>query len=49
MRSHGDNSSRLLVRDLAQAKQLMHDAHTKCLIANSMRCEVVVDETVEEA
>jgi organic hydroperoxide reductase OsmC/OhrA len=29
-----------------QARQLMHDAHAKCLVSNSMRCEVLVDATV---
>lgn len=28
------------------AGKVMHDAHTKCLISNSMRCEVVVEADV---
>lgn len=29
-----------------QAKKVMHDAHAKCLVSNSMRCEVVVEADV---
>ncbi|MFA5943101.1 MAG: OsmC family protein [Candidatus Thermoplasmatota archaeon] len=29
-----------------QAQQLMHDAHAKCLVSNSMRCVVEVEATV---
>ena len=28
------------------ARKVMHDAHSKCLISNSMRCEVVVEANV---
>lgn len=28
------------------ARKVMHDAHAKCLISNSMRCEVVVEGDV---
>ncbi|MHB1261022.1 MAG: OsmC family protein [Thermoplasmatota archaeon] len=31
------------------ARKVMDDAHTKCLVSNSMRCEVVVDANVESA
>lgn len=34
---------------VGQAEKLMHDAHAKCLISNSMKCEVRVEATVEAA
>lgn len=33
----------------AQARQAMEEAHRKCLVSNSMRCEVVVEATVAAA
>jgi peroxiredoxin-like protein len=32
-----------------QARKLMHDAHAKCLVSNSMRCEVIVEPAVTAA
>jgi len=37
---------RVQADQVEQARKLMHDAHAKCLVSNSMRCEVVVELTV---
>jgi organic hydroperoxide reductase OsmC/OhrA len=36
-------------QQVADATQVMHEAHSKCLIANSMKCEVDVEPTVQPA
>jgi organic hydroperoxide reductase OsmC/OhrA len=35
------------VGQVDQAGQVMHDAHKKCLISNSMKCQVIVEATVD--
>ena len=32
--------------DIKQSRKVLHDAHTKCLIANSIRAEVVVEPEI---
>lgn len=40
---------KVLAGQVDQAKQVLQDAHAKCLVSNSMRCEVVVEPSVDAA
>ena len=40
---------RVLAGQAEQARKVLHDAHAKCLVSNSVRCEVVVEPDVAEA